>query len=90
MIRKVPNRGHRAATTEFAGQLRNYAVAMNSKFIPELQAGGGHRKVDELDLGDDEILPEKRIDPDEALSVMLDDDQAPRVVIEVELSTGIR
>ena len=59
---------------------------MNSKFIPELQGGGGHLKVDELDLGDDEVLPEKRIDPDEALSVMLDDDQAPRVVIEVELS----
>ena len=86
LIRKVPNEGHQAATTEFGPQLGNYAVAMNSKFTPELRAGGGHRKVDEVALGDDEVLPEKRVDPDVVLRLVLDDDKEPRVVIEIELS----
>lgn len=85
-IRKVPNKGHQAATTELGAQLRNYAVAMSSKFNPRIQAGGGHEKTEEVVLADDEVLPEKRIDPDQALRVMLVGDNEPRVVVEVELS----
>ena len=85
-IRKVPNKGHEAATTELGGQLRNYAVAMSSKFNPEIQAGGGHEKVNEADLGDGDVLPEKRVDPDQALRVVVEGDTEPRVVVEVELS----
>ena len=84
-IHKVSNVGHQAATTEFGRQLGNYAKAMSSKFIPKIQAAGGHTKVAEFEL-DDEVFPESRIDPDQALRVMLGDDTEPRVVIEVELS----
>jgi hypothetical protein len=85
-IRKVPNEGHEAATTEIGRQIGNYAVAMSSKFDPEIQAGGGHRKVGQVDLGGGDVLPERRIDPDQALRVVVEGDTEPRVVIEVELS----
>ena len=86
LIRKVPNEGHQAVTFEFVGQLGNYAHAMNSEYTPNIRAGGGHSKVDEIELGDNEVLPEKRIDADVVLRVALGDDTGPRVVIEVELS----
>jgi len=89
IIRKVPNEGHQAATAEFFKQLGIYADAMNAKLTPELWAGGGHRKVDEIRVGDDdddEVLPEKRSDPDVVLRVALGDDTEPHVVIEVEVS----
>ena len=85
-IRKVPNRGHERATIELGGQLGNYAEAMSSKFDPEIIAGGGHTKVDEVDLGDGDVFPERRVDPDQALSVAVVGDTEPRVVVEVELS----
>lgn len=85
LIRKVPNRGHEVVTTEIGSQLRNYAIAMKSKFEPALQAGGGHREVDEFEL-DGDVLPDRRIDPDQALGVMVPDDDQARVVIEIELS----
>jgi len=85
LIRKVPNEGHQAATAEFLKQLGIYADAMNSVYTPNIRAGGGHEKVDRLDLVD-EVLPEKRTDPDVVLRVALGDDTGPRVVIEVELS----
>ena len=73
-------------TAELTAQLGNYAHAMNAKLNPEIWAGGGHRKVDKIDLDDGEVLPEKRTDPDVVLRVALGDDTGPRVVIEVELS----
>ena len=85
-IRKVPNKGHQAATNELGRQLSNYAVAMSSKFNPEIQGGGGHEAAEEVVLADNEVLPEKRIDPDEVIRVVVDDDNAARVVVEVELS----
>ena len=86
IIRKVPNDGHQAALYELVKQLGYYADAMNAKFTPKIRAGGGHRKVDEVDLGDEDVLPEKRVDPDVLLRVAQDDDLGPRVVIEIEVS----
>ena len=85
-IHKVPNMGHRAATSEIGGQLRNYAIAMSSKFDPKIQSGGGHEEVKEVVRADDEVLPERRVDPDEVIRLIEGDEAAARVVVEVELS----
>jgi len=86
LVRKVPNEGHERVVTEFGKQLGVYADAINTRYTPMLAAGGGHRKIGEIRETNGDILPEKRADPDQALRVVLKDDQEPRVVVEVELS----
>jgi hypothetical protein len=86
-IRKVPNMGHKIALTEFGAQLGNYATGMNYKLDPEIIAGGGHQEIDEVTLGDGDVHPERRVDPDQAMKVALKaGDSEPRIVIEVEIS----
>lgn len=88
-IRQVPNnKGHELALTELGAQLRNYARGMNYKLDPKITAAGGHEEIDAVTLEDGNVHPERRVDPDKAMRVALDQagESEPRIIIEVELS----